>query len=105
MQFSLLITSVLSLLIATTCFGQPATRPTTVSPLDEQLAALKAAGEPVTPAELKTWPTLPDERNAAKVVWSLKDRMRRAISEGGSWGHALNKRSPRAELPFATNDR
>jgi hypothetical protein len=85
-------TAVLSVLAGATCFAQPATKPTTAPSLDEQVRALKAAGEPVTPAELKTWPTLPDERNAAKLVWSLKERMRQPTREGGLWGEALSNR-------------
>lgn len=95
-----------AVLIAATCLAQhPASKPTTVPSLDEQVRELKAAGEPVTPADLKTWPTLPDDRNAAKVIWSLKDRMRRPTPEGGSWGDALNKRSPHQyRLPLSEDD-
>lgn len=38
------------------------------SSVEPQAKALRDAGEPVEPADLKTWPTLPDERNAARIV-------------------------------------
>lgn len=86
---------VVILLQSTLAVAGPTSQPT----MDEPIAALRALGEPVTPADLKTWPTLPDERNAAKVLWGLIPRMRKAAPDGGLWTRKLTKQTP-GEYPF-----
>lgn len=58
---------------------------------DQQVRALRAAGEPVEPDDLIIWEPLPDDRNSAKVVHGLVKRMRQGTPEGGLWHQRLSK--------------
>lgn len=43
--------------------------------MDEKVKRLRDAGHPTDPADLKTWPALPDDKNAAKVVAAASARL------------------------------
>ena len=91
MRFTAPVVALL-LSLSAACLAQSTTRPTTAPTFEEQVRALKAAGEPVEPADLKVWPTLPDDRNAAKVLFALDEQARNLAADRRDYQRHLSKR-------------
>jgi hypothetical protein len=93
------------LMLATSGRAQPASAPATMPSLHDLVRSLRNASEPVTPADLRTWPTLSDERNAAVIVWKL-DELFRSRGAHAKWAAPLGSKSIRDyTLPLSPNDR
>jgi hypothetical protein len=76
-------------LLGAPVWAQPAGSPvdrTGLERFEQRVRALGDAGERVDAVDLKTWPTLPDERNAARPLAELARRLMELGQKGAATG-------------------
>lgn len=71
---------------------------------ERQVQALRGAGEPMDAAQLKTWPTLRGDRNAAEIITAGGDRLRKSRKDGEGL-FRLTKGPAKFNLPFSPEGR